>query len=160
MTMFTFSLMLQQWEWTRVLNLDSYLVFFSLSFVYLWLFVHTQSFFIASVGISQIFLSIPAAILPYALFLQVKYLGLMQFLTVFVVLGVGADDVFVLVDSWKQSKSAVPTHHHLKGDNDDDKDDKQQQAAMYAKRLKYALVRTAQAVSRSSSGVSECVPPQ
>ena len=60
----------------------------------------------------------------------------MQFLTVFIVLGVGADDVFVLVDAWKQSQAFVP-------DQGSDLD-------TLAMRLKYSMVRTAQAVFNTS----------
>jgi hypothetical protein len=100
---FTFSLLLQNWETLRLLEMDQIIVIFSLGFVYIWLFVHLQSFFLASVAVSQIFLSIPASIFPYAFVLQVKYFGLMQYLTVFIILGVGADDVFVLADAWHQA---------------------------------------------------------
>ena len=74
----TFSFMLLNWESFRLLTTDSSIVVFSLAFVYFWLFMHIQSFFIASVSISQIFLSIPASIFPYAFFFGIKYFGLMQ----------------------------------------------------------------------------------
>ena len=38
---------------------------------------------------------------------QVEYFVQIHILAVFLVLGVGADDVFVLVDAWKQSVVAV-----------------------------------------------------
>eukprot|EP00614_Pseudopedinella_elastica_P005761 CAMPEP_0172589926 /NCGR_PEP_ID=MMETSP1068-20121228/8449_1 /TAXON_ID=35684 /ORGANISM="Pseudopedinella elastica, Strain CCMP716" /LENGTH=1114 /DNA_ID=CAMNT_0013385597 /DNA_START=196 /DNA_END=3540 /DNA_ORIENTATION=- len=136
MEMYTFSLLLQNWESQRLLATDQYMVVFSLAFVYLWLFMHTQSLFIASVGISQIFLSIPASIFPYAMILQVKYFGLMQFLTIFIILGVGADDVFVLMDAWRQSAAAVP--------------EQASEEATLVLRLKYAMVRTTQAVFNTS----------
>jgi len=100
---FTFSLLLQNWESLRLLAADQLIVLFSLGFVYFWLFMHLKSIFLATVAISQIFLSIPASIFPYAFVLQVKYFGLMQYLTVFIILGVGADDVFVLADAWHQA---------------------------------------------------------
>ena len=133
---FTFSLLLQNWESLNLLNQDQVIVAFSLGFVYLWLFVHLQSFWLASVAISQIFLSIPASIFPYAFVFQVKYMGLMQYLTVFIILGVGADDVFVLADAWKQSKAAVP--------------DQGSEEATLVMRLKYAIVRATLAVFNTS----------
>ena len=107
--MWTFSLLLQNWDTLRLLANDQQYVTLSILFVFGWLFMHTGSLFIAAVGISQIFASIPATFMPYCFILQVKYIGLMQFLVIFIILGVGADDVFVLVDAWKQSKDDVPS---------------------------------------------------
>lgn len=39
---FTFSLLLQSWESLRLLGTDQNIIVFSLSFVYLWLFMHIQ----------------------------------------------------------------------------------------------------------------------
>jgi len=121
----TYSFLLFNWEGLRLLATDGNVVVFSLLFVYVWLFMHIESYFLASVSISQIFLSIPASIFPYAFVFGMKYFGLMQFLTVFIILGVGADDCFVLVDAWKQSEAAVP--------------DQGSEEATLIMRLKYAI---------------------
>ena len=68
--------------------------------------------------------------------LQVKYFGLMQWLTIFIVLGVGADDIFVLVDAWKQSTIFVPDQGTY-FDN-------------LKMRLKYSMCRCAKAVFNTS----------
>jgi predicted RND superfamily exporter protein len=60
----------------------------------------------------------------------------MQFLSVFIVLGVGADDIFVLVDAWKQSLAFVPHQGS--------------EEATRRMRLKYSMTRTAQAVFNTS----------
>ena len=74
--------------------------------------------------------------MPYAFILQVKYVGFMQFLVIFIILGVGADDVFVLVDAWKQSADDVP-----RGEISEE---------TLRRRMKYALTRTATAVFNTS----------
>ncbi len=134
--MWTFSLLLQNWDNLRLLQSDQSYIFLSVAFVFGWIFMHTGSLFIASVGISQIFMSIPATIMPYAFILQVKYVGFMQFLVIFIILGVGADDVFVLVDAWKQSADDVP-----RGEISEE---------TLRRRMKYALTRTATAVFNTS----------
>jgi hypothetical protein len=51
----------------------------------------------------EILASFPVSIFLYRVFFRVSYLGNIQILSVFVVLGVGADDVFVFFDAFKQS---------------------------------------------------------
>jgi predicted RND superfamily exporter protein len=69
---------------------------------------HTGSFFIASLGMFEILMSFPVSIFIYRLFFGVSYLGNIQILSIFVVLGVGADDVFVFYDAFKQSAYEPP----------------------------------------------------
>jgi hypothetical protein len=51
----------------------------------------------------EILASFPVSIFLYRVLFRVSYLGNIQILSVFVVLGVGADDVFVFFDAFKQS---------------------------------------------------------
>ena len=62
----------------------------------------------------------------------------MHILTIFLVLGVGADDVFVLNDAWKQSFAAFP------------KKDGEDESELLKKRMYYAYKRTASAVFNTS----------
>ena len=55
--------------------------------------VHTWSVFIGGMGMLQILLSLPVTYTVYSLF--VPYFSQMHILATFLVLGVGADDVFV-----------------------------------------------------------------
>lgn len=64
-------------------------------------------FFIGSVGIFQIMLSVPVSFFFYYYLLQITYFAQTHILAIFIILGVGADDVFVLVDGWKQSVDVV-----------------------------------------------------
>ena len=64
---------------------------------------HTGSMFVASLGMFEILASFPVSIFLYRILFRVAYLGNIQILSIFVVLGVGADDVFVFFDAFKQS---------------------------------------------------------
>lgn len=71
--------------------------------VWVYMAFHTGSMFVASLGMFEILASFPVSIFLYRVLFQVSYLGNIQILSVFVVLGVGADDVFVFFDAFKQS---------------------------------------------------------
>ena len=111
------------------------MMIFSILFVYIWMNVHIESCFIASVGMLQIVLSLPFARLFYSIIGQVAYFSTLQSLVIFLVLGIGADDVFVLVDGWRQSEVDVP---RLPGEDDE---------ALLHRRLAASYSRTMQAVS-------------
>lgn len=72
-----------------------------LVFVVLWL--HTGSAFLAGIAMAQIFMSFPLAYVIYSYVLQQKYFSGLQVFAVFLLLGIGADDVFVFTDAWKQA---------------------------------------------------------
>ena len=56
----------------------------------------------------MIFFSIPFCMFIYRVFYQIDFFSHLHSLALFIVLGVGADDVFVLVDAWKDSKREIP----------------------------------------------------
>eukprot|EP00945_MAST-04E_sp_MAST-4E-sp1_P001572 g1572.t1 len=92
---------------TATANNDFSMVVFSVLFVWFWISVHTGSFFIGSIGIFQIMLSVPVSFFFYYFVFQITYFAQTHILAIFIILGVGADDVFVLVDGWKQSREIV-----------------------------------------------------
>ena len=69
--------------------------------------LHTRSLAIASVGMLQILLSFPVTYFFYRVVLQISHFGTLQVLAVYVILGIGADDIFVLYDAFQQA----PTRH-------------------------------------------------
>lgn len=121
-------------------NNDFSMVMFSVLFVYLWISVHTESFFYGSIGILQIMLSIPVAFFFYYYVFQITYFAQTHILAVFIILGVGADDVFVLVDAWKQSEIEVK-----KSPNGNEYD-----LEYLTRRMGYAYHRTYRAVLNTS----------
>jgi len=90
-------------EFNRMVNSDLMWVIGSVSFVLIYMTVHTYSLWLACIGMFQIFTSLPVAFFFYRVVGQVDYFVQLHILTIFLVLGVGADDVFVYVDSWKQA---------------------------------------------------------
>lgn len=72
-----------------------------LVFLYMWFTL--RSFWLTCNGLFNIVLSIPFTLVIYRGVLQISYYQLLHNLLIFVVLGVGADDIFVFTDAWAQS---------------------------------------------------------
>lgn len=72
-----------------------------LVFIVIWL--HTSSAFLATIAMLQIMLSFPLAYAVYHFVFRQLYFSALQILTIFLILGIGADDVFVFTDAWKQA---------------------------------------------------------
>ena len=87
----------------RIIGFDLSWAGASILAVWVYMAAHTGSVFVASLGMFEILASFPVSIFLYRVFFRVSYLGNIQILSVFVVLGVGADDVFVFFDAFKQS---------------------------------------------------------
>jgi len=64
---------------------------------------HTQSFFLGSMGMLQILICFAPAFVVYWYIMNIKFFGVMNSTIVFVILGIGADDMFVMTDAWVQS---------------------------------------------------------
>ena len=75
--------------------------------VYSYIAIHTRSLVMASVAMWEIVLSIFVAFFWHRLVFQVRFFQFINFLIVFVVLGIGADDVFVFIDAYRQSSAEL-----------------------------------------------------
>uniref|UniRef100_A0A7S2QV85 SSD domain-containing protein n=1 Tax=Triparma pacifica TaxID=91992 RepID=A0A7S2QV85_9STRA len=129
---------LQNREFMRVVQFDMFFAIFSLIFVYIWIFVHIGSFFLASISMLQIVASLPIGSAIYKGVFQIPFFDTLHVLVLFLVLGVGADDCFVLVDGWKQTAELISRT-------------KEQTYEEYlCKRMTLAYSRTAQAVFNTS----------
>lgn len=80
----------------------------SIIIVFLMIWYHTGSFFLASMGQLEILLSFPIAFFIYRLIFGIKYFQMIHLLTIFIVLGIGADDFFVYIDAWRQAVILSP----------------------------------------------------
>eukprot|EP01083_Nonionella_stella_P181588 650939_1 len=69
---------------------------------------HLNSVFLAIAGMIQIIAGFPFAFVLYRYVLQVTFFDTLNALVIFLILGIGADDVFVFVDAWVQSAHFVP----------------------------------------------------
>jgi hypothetical protein len=64
------------------------------------------------VGLFEIFFSIPVAWFIFTVIFQIKYFATLNSLAIFVVAAIGADDIFIFMDAYKQSQY----HPELLGD--------------------------------------------
>lgn len=92
-------------EFMRMLPPDFSLAICSIIFVFFTIYLHLQSFFLACFGMWQIVVSLPIAALFYRKLFMVDYFEFLHILVVYLVLGVGADDIFVLLDTWRHIKA-------------------------------------------------------
>jgi len=71
--------------------------------VWVYMVFHLGSFFLSIVGMFEVAMAIPAATFFYRMICQIDYFDFLNLLVVFVLLGIGADDIFVFTDAFKQS---------------------------------------------------------
>ena len=67
--------------------------------------VNTGSAFLTVGGMTLVVASLPAAHFLYVYGVGVTWMGVLNFLGVFIILGIGADDIFIILDFWRQSAS-------------------------------------------------------
>lgn len=147
---------LEEEQFTEAVNSDFMFAIASVLFVWFWMCVHTGSFFIGTFSILQVVISLPLSLFFYRVVLWRRYFSVMQQLVLFVILGIGADDVFVYVDAWKQSVNLIEAQ------GDDESDDEYIQ-----RRTKYAYSRAFQSIFNTSfttavaffaTAISELIP--
>jgi len=80
---------------------DGMLAMGSLLFVLFWMWTATGSFFLAVCGIYECFISLFLAMITFGAIS--KYIGFLAVMMIFVIIGIGADDIFVFLDAFKQS---------------------------------------------------------
>ena len=66
--------------------------------------VHTRSIWITIIGLIQIIMSFPLSFFVYTFIARLEFFPFLNFIGVFVVFALGADDVFVAVDKWKNAR--------------------------------------------------------
>jgi len=71
----------------------------SVAFVLLYLGVHTTSPFLGLTGMFQILISLPIAIFIYRIVFAIDFFQTLHALAIFVILGIGADNIFVFIDA-------------------------------------------------------------
>jgi multidrug efflux pump subunit AcrB len=69
----------------------------------MYITLHTGSTFLGAMGMLQIVLTLPVALFFYRVVFQVKFFNQLHVLAIYLALGIGADDIFVFVDQWRQS---------------------------------------------------------
>mmetsp|Transcript_7578 Transcript_7578/g.11037 ORF Transcript_7578/g.11037 Transcript_7578/m.11037 type:complete len:1056 (+) Transcript_7578:163-3330(+) len=92
----------------RILSNDGLKAVGSLLAVFFYLRFMLGSWFLAAVGMFEIFMSLPLAWLYFSYIFQIKYFSSLNTLCIFIVTAIGADDIFVFMDSYKQSAGMGP----------------------------------------------------
>lgn len=95
-------------EFQIIILVDVGLAFFSLLFVFLYLWLQTGSLFLSIVTVTEILLSMPMAYTFYHSILQFQYFSFLNAMGVYIVFAIGADDAFVFMDAYKQSMYEGP----------------------------------------------------
>ena len=86
-----------------LLVVDGALAIISVALVFIWMRIMTGSTFLAAAGMSEIILSIPVSWFVMRT-VGINYFGMINIMTLFMVCAVGADDIFVFMDAYVQSK--------------------------------------------------------
>ena len=92
-----------QVEFQRVSYDDLMYTTASIFFVFCYITYHCQSIFLGAMGMLQIVLTLPAALFVYRMIFMISFFNQLHILAIYLVLGIGADDIFVFVDAWRQS---------------------------------------------------------
>jgi len=100
-----FSEELSQEMFEQLSYTDLSFAFCSMAFVFCYMWFHTKSLYLAIVGIFEVIASFVPGYFIYSTILQISYYQTLHTLAVFVILGIGADNVFVFTDAWNQMKA-------------------------------------------------------
>eukprot|EP00892_Ulva_mutabilis_P009237 jgi/Ulvmu1/6686/UM030_0017.1 len=90
-------------EFQAVVNTDLLWSVMSFASVFAYTVFHTRSFLMASVGMFASTIAYPAALLVYRVVFRVQYYDSLNTLVLFILLGIGADGLFVYFDAFRQS---------------------------------------------------------
>ena len=97
-----------QLELLRMQEMDLIFILCTILFVSICIRVHTSSNAYTCAAMAQILLSIPVTAFVYRIVFRIEYFGFLHLCSIFLVLGIGADDNFVLLDAWRQAQTNVP----------------------------------------------------
>ena len=92
---------------TKQVVLDLMLAVASFIFIFLFMWLQTGSLWITSWAVFSILSSFNITNLIYRIVFDYRYIGIFHVLSIFIILGIGADDIFVFMDTWKQSQNNI-----------------------------------------------------
>ena len=89
----------------------------SIMFIFCFILIHTKSLWITGFAVLSIMTCFLCTNLIYRIVLDFRYIGFFHVLTIFIVLGIGADDIFVFYDVWRNTgHEDYPTLAHRLSD--------------------------------------------
>merc|ERR1719233_900368 len=101
----------------EVISGDSLWLVATISFVYIYMVFNVNSFFIASMGLFMIFMSFTPGMVLYRYIAGYAYFGTLNMLVLFIILSIGADNIFVLNDTWQQERNrAMVTYSWIRSE--------------------------------------------
>lgn len=83
---------------------DMMLAVASFIFIFIFMWAQTGSLWLTSWGIFGIVSSFNITNIIYRVIFDYRYIGIFHVLSIFIILGIGSDNVFVFMDTWKQSE--------------------------------------------------------
>uniref|UniRef100_A0A7S3PQM2 SSD domain-containing protein n=1 Tax=Aplanochytrium stocchinoi TaxID=215587 RepID=A0A7S3PQM2_9STRA len=99
-----FNIVLLENEFERMLPSDFIMAFGSMTFVAVWMGIYTKSLFLTVCCTGYILFSIPVSLFMYKVVFRILYFDFIHVLVIFIILGIGADGTFVVIDAYKQSR--------------------------------------------------------
>lgn len=91
-------------EVLQALRSDIMLAAGSMTFVFLYMLFHTRSIFLSSFALLLIGLSVPLSYVVFLVLAQSQTMSIASFLSLFLIVGLGADVVFVYTDFWMKAE--------------------------------------------------------
>ena len=82
---------------------DMFLAVGSLVFIFGFIWFQTRSLWVTGWAVLSIFTSFCATNLVYRIILDYRYFGFFHIISIFIILGIGADDIFVFFNTWQAS---------------------------------------------------------
>jgi len=79
---------------------DMYMLIGTATASILYMTIHMKSFYLAFFSVINLFFSIPVTLCIYTYIVGVKYFSAIHVSIIIIVIGIGADDVFVFHDFW------------------------------------------------------------
>ena len=96
------------WLGKRTLWFDMCFALTALGLAFACICLHTRSLLLGVLGALQIAASFPLALFIYRGVLGITLFGVLHVIGIFVILGIGCDDLFVMNDAWVQSAWLAP----------------------------------------------------
>ncbi|MES1909367.1 MAG: hypothetical protein MHM6MM_002118 [Cercozoa sp. M6MM] len=141
--------------------------FGSMAFVLCYIWFHTGSLMLAACGMGEVVLALPLAFFFFRCILLVTYFETLHMLSMFVVLGISADNFFLITDMWRQSariEAFLDTEFVTDSERANQSDEKMHRLAM---RTSFVWRRSVRAIAATTmttvmafiaTGTSEITP--